>query len=163
MIPVPWADVIVAEPDGPGSILVSFVTDVNPITPAAVAADNTFVTLTFTVKAPQVAFYTPILMTPASRLSSSTSTIHAKSLKPGSVTVGTAPAVNYGNIDDDEDKSIDASDLQFLKLHLKGKKPIKNHLRLAADLNGDGFVDASDLQELKLYISKKRSFSVHNK
>ena len=71
--------------------------------------------------------------------------------------------INYGNFDDDEDASIDASDLQLFKLHLKGKKLIKNHHCPAADLDGDGYVDTADLQELKLYISKGRPFSVYKK
>ena len=99
MIPNPAADLIVAEPGEKGSILVSFTTDVNAITPAGVAADNTFVTLTFTINDNTTSFTSDITMTPAARLNDGEGETLIKKtalgdlLLPGVVTyTGAAPA-----------------------------------------------------------------------
>ena len=70
----------------------------------------------------------------------------------------------YGNIDGDNeydsiDEAVDGSDLQMLKLFIKGRT-LSGAQLISADLDGDGLSDGSDLQALKLYIKTNREFSV---
>jgi len=153
MIPAPAADVIVGETEGVGSILVSFVTDVNPITPAAVAEDNTFVTLTFTVKDASTAFTAPIVMTPAYAGGiNHNDWIHQKDLaytfKAGSVTAGYASEIKYGDVSGDGNVNID--DIMYYKNYFELNQLLTNSI--AADLNLDSRINITDFMILKNHI-----------
>jgi len=71
----------------------------------------------------------------------------------------------YGNVDGDNDydeidEAVDGSDLQFMKLYIKGKKELAGECLIASDLDGDGLCDGSDLQSMKLYVKNGRPFGV---
>jgi len=71
----------------------------------------------------------------------------------------------YGNADGDYDvetydEAVDGSDLQAMKLHLKGNKLLADMNLIASDVDGDGLCDGSDLQAMKLHIKNGREFSV---
>lgn len=71
----------------------------------------------------------------------------------------------YGNVDGDNnyediDEAVDTSDLQALKLALKGIKPLTGANLVAGDVDGDSLVDGSDLQAMKLYLKTNKQFGI---
>lgn len=79
-------------------------------------------------------------------------------LVSASISNVTPVSFTYGNLDEDEE--IDTSDLQSMKLAIKGSKALDGKYLIASDVNGDGLCDTADLQEFKLKIKSDKEFSI---
>lgn len=64
----------------------------------------------------------------------------------------------FGNLDEDEE--VDASDLQIMKLAVKGSKALEGKYLIASDVDGDGLCDTADLQAMKLKIKNNKEFPI---
>ena len=72
--------------------------------------------------------------------------------------MGEPTSFTFGNLDEDEE--IDASDLQVMKLAIKGSKALEGKYLIASDVDGDGLCDTADLQAMKLKIKNNKEFPI---
>lgn len=74
----------------------------------------------------------------------------AKQALLGTVVLGPAENILYGDINNDGTVSVD--DVTALQLYISGAENIDSAAKLRADVNNDGVIDILDCTDIQLYL-----------